>query len=164
MNDNPTPVGPTAEFLDEAERQVYAAISLGRRLIANPHPDRPITDIKLDERPGGFGLRIWAKDGPDSVHAWAEVLGVAVHVHGSSSTVVPQNVHYNADGVLEGVPVYIWAIVRVPITAGAVVANEDGVRVVYVQGGAKHSAPMYSRTQAREWVSRHVARPTAVAA
>lgn len=150
------------QFLDDAEHQVNAAVALGRRLLAAQHPDRPI--IQLEVHPavsGGLGLMIWAgQDYEPSVQAWADLLDVPMDYR--PHVLDPERVHCTVDGVFEGVPVHAWTILTIPITAAAIVENLTGVRVAYVQGGARRSVDQVDKAAARQWVEKHV--PQAVSA
>lgn len=152
------------EFLDEAERQVYAAIALGRRLLANPHPSRPIYELQLHQMLGdGFGLRIWAGiQDSESVQAWASVLDAPAVATPTPNR--PQSVSYRVDGELDGVPIYVWTHVDVPITRATIASNSRGVRIVYTQGGTRRVLPQPNAAAARLWVAQHVTRPSAVSA
>lgn len=145
---------PSHQFLDEAESQVYAAIALGRHLLAAPHPDRPIHEVRLWVRHNGMGLRIWAGSHDEaSVQTWASLLDAPMDYRPESTE--PEMVHCIVEGVFEGVPLHVWTIITVPITAAAIVENSTRVRVAYLQGGAKRSVDQPDRAAARQWIAEH---------
>lgn len=149
------------QFLDEAEAQAYAAIALGRRLLAAPHPSRPIYEVKIWVREDGIGLRIWASlDDEASVQAWASLLDAPMDY--SPRATVPEDVHCVVEGTFEGVPLRVWTIITVPIAEAVIVEHRTGVRVAYVQGGARRSVDQPGTKAARQWIEQHA--PTAVLA
>lgn len=154
MNDTPSTRSP--RLLDDAEHQVHAALALGRRLLAEPHPSRPIHELQLHEMFGHrFGLRIWASwSDPGAMDAWAALLDSPVVATPSETD--PTGVGFRVDGDLEGIPLYVWTRASIPITRATIATNSRGVRVVYTQGGARRILPQPNKAAARLWVAQHV--------
>lgn len=144
-----------ADLLDQAEQQAAAAIALGRRLLAAPHPDRPIHQLHVQQLPGGLGLTIWAAlNDVSAIEAWASLLDTPVVATPYEDR--PADVHFQARGNLEDVPLSVWMVATVPITAAAIVSRSGkGWRVSYRQGGARKSAPMATRAAAQHWIALH---------
>ncbi len=142
--------------LAAAESQTAAAIALGRRLAEDPDPAWQLYAIEftLTGTPYGPGLLLWTeRQDAAGVQRWAERLGVEV----STSTIPnrPEDVHHNATGVIEGVPVHVWSIVHSPITNTAVCQNKDfGWHVGYDQGGRRRVAFFRDEDEACTWVAR----------
>lgn len=141
------------ESLARAETQIAAAIALGRRLLANPHPSRPFRKIQMWET--SDGLMIWA-DGPGTsgIEAWASLLDAEIitAVVGDE----PLKVHYCIEGVLDGVPVYPWTILSEPITSPVICeSTEAGWRVDYTQSGTERSVDVADAVAARAWIAKY---------
>jgi hypothetical protein len=150
-----TPTQRSLMHLDTAESQAAATIALGRRLLAEPDLRRPVMEIDIDIRGERLGLRIWAaRRNPEAVSQWAEFLGVPLTTY--SGPTDPLQVHWYADGDLDGVPLHVWTISREPITNVAVCEKPDlGWHVSYAQGGRRRTLAFPSEAQARVWKDRY---------
>lgn len=144
----------SALLLDQAEEQVAAALRLGRRLLASPDPSRPIYQLRLHTTGGNIGLNVWAgKEDPDAVQAWATLLDAPLKAVPYEDH--PAEVHFSAQGPFEGIPLYVWAVVTIPITAAAIVSNSRTWRVSYRQGDARRSITQPNRAAAQHWIAKH---------
>jgi hypothetical protein len=157
MNPRTAPSHPSLPDLDAVEAQAAEAISLGRRLAAETDPAWQLYQITFvltgtPHRPG-LSLSLWTESQDAAgVQRWADRLGVEVTNTTTKGDL--EDIHHNADGVLDGVPVHVWSIVRTPITNIAICENRDcGWHVGYDQGGVRKIAYFGDEATARAWAS-----------
>ena len=137
--------------LDRAEREMAAAIELGRHLLADPDASLPAYEVRVHHRRDRVGLRIWAAyQDPAGVETWAQLLGAAVKV--SPYEPEPTQVHHTVDGELDGVPLHVWTIITLPITKARSEFVDARWRVRYVQGEGFRTIWMPDRAAARAWI------------
>ncbi len=150
-----TPTQRSLMHLDTVEAQCAAAIALGRRLAADPDWPLAMTQFALlgvDEVPG---LRLWSE--PQSaagVQRWADRLTATVEIRPNQND--PRKLRHIAVGEIDGVPVYVWSIVRTPITnAGVCWETDAGWLVRYEQGGEHRSVTLPDEPAADAWVAEY---------
>ena len=165
--------------LDTAEQEHIAAFNLARRLLAAPHPSRPIREIKLTHMYGEVvQLLVWAADRsyppgckPGSALAsWAALLDTVVKPEALSQAYGAETLHHYADGMLDGVRLHVWEAWAVPITDVVVTPVRKRRRITYQQGGNTFTYEVADQAAAEEWIQDNVravtpaADPSSVAA
>lgn len=149
------PAHRSLPYLEDFLAQATAAIALGRRLAAEADPAWQLYDVKVGV--AGFSpmpnLRLWTKRGDaESVQLWSGRLDVPVTVSRDDND--NEKFHHTVDGVIDGVPVHVWTIVRLPITNIAICENRGaGWHVGYDQGGVRKLAFFGDEAAARAWAA-----------
>lgn len=146
--------------LDQAEAAHTAAFALARQLLAAPDPSRPIRDIQVVHVwPDTPALLISAYDdrrnqavSEATSQAWADILGSTVVVDDPSPDFNRRTLHFNADGVLDGIRVHVWSAADVPITDPVITKVRSRYRITYQQRGEQRQLMVASEDEALRWV------------